>query len=282
MRRNPCSFRWHGHEHLSQDPDRQPRRDRRARDAHRARHGLPHGRRVLARRCRRRARAPGRRIRVHRRVAACAELLEHRIDRCRSPRQRRRRGASGLRLPRRERRVRASVSRRRAGLHRPVARGHRRDGRQGRRQAAHAGGRRALHSRLPGRRSKHRHAGRRGRTHRLARDDQGHGRRRRARHAARGLGRRLCRSIAERAVRGAACLRRRHRDPGARHRRAAPHRDPGVCRPPRPCDPPRRARLLGAAAPPEGDRGSALAGRRCRAARAHGRHRRGRRQSHRL
>ena len=41
---------------------------------------------------------------------------------------------------------------------------------------------------------------------------------------------------------------------------AAPHRDPGVRRQSRPLRPPVRARLLGAAAPPEGARGSACAG----------------------
>ena len=51
-------------------------------------------------------------------------------------------------------------------------------------------------------------------------------------------------------------------DPRAGPRRCAPHRGPGVRRPPRPCDPPRRARLLGPAPTPEADRGSAVAGRR--------------------
>ena len=49
------------------------------------------------------------------------------------------------------------------------------------------------------------------------------------------------------------------RDPGARHRRSPPHRNPGVRRPLRQRHPSRRARLLGAAAAPEADRGSAVA-----------------------
>ncbi len=65
---------------------------------------------------------------------------------------------------------------------------------------------------------------------------------------------------AQRALRGARRVRRRQRDPGARDRRSAPHRDPGVRRPLRQCRPSRRARLLGAAAAPEADRGSAVAG----------------------
>ena len=50
------------------------------------------------------------------------------------------------------------------------------------------------------------------------------------------------------------------RDPGARHRRSPPHRNPGVRRPLRQRHSSRRARLLGAAPAPEADRGSAVAG----------------------
>ena len=67
-------------------------------------------------------------------------------------------------------------------------------------------------------------------------------------------------ALAQRAVRSAGRVRRSHRDPGARHRRSPPHRNPGVRRPPRQRHPSRRARLLGAAAAPEADRGSAVAG----------------------
>ncbi len=92
------------------------------------------------------------------------------------------------------------------------------------------------------------------------RDDQGRRRRRRARHAA-GRGRGcVFRRAAQRALRGESGVRRRYRDPGAGDRRSPPYRDPGVRRPPRQCDPSRRARLLGAAAASEADRGSAVAG----------------------
>ena len=50
------------------------------------------------------------------------------------------------------------------------------------------------------------------------------------------------------------------RDSGARDRRSPPYRNPGVRRPLRQCRPSRRARLLGAAAAPETDRGGAVAG----------------------
>ena len=114
-----------------------------------------------------------------------------------------------------------------------------------------------------------------GRAHRLPRDDQGDGRRRRSRHAAGAFGEGIRRAAAQCALGGAERLRRPGGDPRTRHRRAAPHRDPGLRRPPRQCDPPGRARLLGAAPPPEADRGSAVARRRCRPARAHGRDRGG-------
>ena len=156
------------------------------------------------------------------------------------------------------------------GVHRPVARGDRRDGRQGRGQAADGGSRRAVRARLRRRRPEPRAPARRGRTHRLPGDDQGGGRRRRARHAAGGFARGVCGGAAQRAVGGDERVRRCRGHPRARDRRAAAHRDPGLRRSPRPCDPPRRARLLGAASPSEADRGSALAGGERRAARAHG------------
>ena len=61
---------------------------------------------------------------------------------------RRRQRASGLRLPRRERGLRAGRDRCRADLGRPAARGHPPDGRQGRGEAHRARGRRADHSGL--------------------------------------------------------------------------------------------------------------------------------------
>ena len=77
--------------------------------------------------------------------------------------------------------------------------------------------------------------------------------------------------------RSALGVRRRHRLHGKISRRPAPHRIPGVRRRQWRGDPSRRARLLAPAPPPEGARGSALAGHHARRARAHGRDRRARR-----
>ncbi len=140
-----------------------------------------------------------------------------------------------------------------------------RDGRQGRRQAADAGGRRALHPRLPGRRP-----GRRA----LAAEAERIGFPVMIKAAAGGGGRgmRLVRAAAEFAAALRSARVRGARAPSATRRvileraivGAAPHRDPGLRRPPRQRHPPRRARLLGAAPPPEDDRGGAVAGGRCR------------------
>ena len=217
---------------FSQDPDRQSRRDRVADHAHRAPPRLWRGRGVFRRRRGRIACARSGQGRAYRRGIAVAVLSQHRGDHRGGKGQRRRRRASRLRLPRRECGVRASVPRCRAGVHRPVAGSHQGDGQQGRRQGDHAGSRRALRSRLSGRGpERQRHAGR-GRQDRLSRDDQGRRRRWRARHAA-GHGRRgVSRCLAQRALRGAKRVRRCQRDPGARDCRSAPHRNPGVRRPP--------------------------------------------------
>ena len=135
---------------------------------------LPHRGRVLHAPTPMRATCAGRPGRLHRRAAAgaVATCASRRIIEAASA-QRRRCGASGLRLPGRERGLRAGLPGSRPGVHRPFARGDRRDGRQGRRQDADAGGRRALHSRLPGRRPERGAARRGGRAHRLPGDDQG-------------------------------------------------------------------------------------------------------------
>ncbi len=99
------------------------------------------------------------------------------------------------------------------------------------------------------------------------RDDQGGGRRWRARHAARRARGGSRRGARERTARGAGRVRRCARADGEGDRRAAPHRGAGVRRQPRQRGAPVRARLHAAAAQPEGDRGSAGAGHVARAAR---------------
>ena len=184
--------------------------------------------------------------------------------------QRRRRGASGLRLPRRERGLRASLPRRGPGLHRAVAGGDRGDGQQGRRQGLMQ---EAGVPCVPGYQGEDQSDAAmlaEAEADRLPGDDQGGCRRRRARHAAgAGCGRVSRTRCAARAPRRRArsamptvILERAIVDP-------APHRDPGVRRPPWQRHPSRRARLLGAAAASEADRGGAVArGRRRNCARA--------------
>ncbi len=72
------------------------------------------------------------------------------------------------------------------------------------------------------------------------------------------------------AHRGRERLRLGRADPREGRGRCAPCRDPGLRRQPRQRHSSGRARLLGAAPPPEGDRGSALARCQCRPARTHG------------
>ena len=102
----------------------------------RARAWLRRGRGLFRRRPRCAARARSRPGGAHRRGAAGAILsATSRRSSTRAQGERRRRGASGLRLPRRERGLRASLPRCGAGVHRAVAGGDRGDGQQGRRQA---------------------------------------------------------------------------------------------------------------------------------------------------
>ena len=97
------------------------------------------------------------------------------------------------------------------------------------------------------------------------------GRRRRQGHA-RGPGRaRPGRWPRPRPQRGALVVRRRSRVPGEVHPRAPAHRDPDPGRPSRQRRLARRARVLGAAPPSEGDRGGAEPAARRRDARGDGR-----------
>ena len=103
---------------------------------------------------------------------------------------------------------------------------------------------------------------------RLSGDRQGRRRRRRSRHA-RGAHRGAPdHRDPDHQVRGQGRVRQRHGLHGEVPGEPAPRRDPGARRRPGQRDPPRRARLLDAAPPPEGRRGSAGAGHHARAARA--------------
>ena len=146
----------------------------------------------------------------------------------------------------------------RAGLHRPVGRRDPRHGAEGRRQAADGEGRRAGGARLSRRGPGAGAARRQGARDRLSGADQGARRRRRQGHAP---GRAIRDEFAE-ALAGArreakARLRRRPRAGREICRQAAPYRGPGVRRQSRQRRASVRARLLGAAPPPEGDRGGA-------------------------
>ena len=196
--------------------------------------------------------------------------LQRRADHRRRAGQRCRGHPSGLRLPRRERRLRTRVCGGRSRLDRAPARGDRGDGLEDRRAAADGGGRRADragHDRGdPGRGDRDRA----GRPLRLADRDQGVGGRRRPGHGGGRLGGGRRARARDRAAAGRGLLRRRRRLRREVRRRPAPRRDPGPGRQPRRHDPPRRARLHAAAQAPEGARGGAFARRLARVARAHG------------
>ena len=221
-------------------------------------HGRPHRGRVLRRRRERQARARLRRGGAHRRQRAQGQLPA--LGTHPRGRQGHRRAGDppGLRLPERERGVRAGLRRRGPGLHRPAAVGDPGDGAEGRVQAADGKGRRAAGARLPRQRPGPGAAAARGRPHRLPGADQGQRRRRRQGHA-RGRAR-----PSEFAAALASCQREAINSFGddavlveSYVHAPAPHRDPGVRRHARQLRLPVRARLLGAAAPPEGARGSA-------------------------
>ncbi len=100
----------------------------------------------------------------------------------------------------------------------------------------------------------------RGGIDRLPGHHQGDRRRRRQGDAHRQRRRAVRPAVCAGAERGAIGLRQRRRLHREVPRRAAPRRDPDPRRQARPRHPPRRTRLLGAAAPPEADRGIAVAG----------------------
>ena len=183
-------------------------------------------------------------------------------------RARRRGRPSRLRLPRRERRVRARRRGGRPRLDRPAARGDRADGPKTAARDEDEGGGRPDHPRhdRPGRVGRRDRRARRG--DRLPADRQGGGGRRRQGDEGRRLGRGGGARVRVGAARGPVVLRRRRRLRRALPRGPAPRRGAGARRRARERDPPRRARLHDPAPSSEADRGDAVAGRRRGAARA--------------
>ena len=168
---------------------------------------------------------------------------------------------SGLRLPRRERRLRRGRRQGRHQVHRPVARGHAPHGRQGRGQGDRRQGRRAGGAGLRTATARSAKA--------LAREAQRIGYPVMIKAVAGGGGRGM--RLVEREADFAAALESAQREAQGGVRRcpraaregdrpAPPHRGAGVRRRARQRRAPVRARLLAAAAQPEGDRGGAGAG----------------------
>ena len=155
--------------------------------------------------------------------------------------------------------IRQGARKSRHRFHRPAAQGHRRDGRQDRIQEARAESRRQHRPRLSRRHRHHRRSGEDREGHRLPRDDEGLGRRRRQGHAPCLERKRRARGLRVREARGPCKLRRRPRVHREVHRAAAPHRDTAARRPARQHRLSERARMLDPAPPPEGGRGSAVA-----------------------
>ena len=198
---------------------------------------------------------------LHRPGAFVAELPQHAGHHLGGRSDRRRGDPPRLRLPERERQLRRARGEKRLPVHRPDARIDPHHGRQGLGQAGHDQGRRALRARLrrrtvgrPGHDPPHRPGGR------LPGDHQGRRRRRRARHA-RGAHRG---GPDQRGPDDQGRGRRRLQQSGRLHGEVppepAPRRDPDPGRQAQERGLPGRARLLHAAAPPEGDRGIAGAG----------------------
>ena len=272
------------HDPIPHHPGGQSRRDRVPHHAHGQGDGLPHGRRLLARptptRCTC-AWPTSRRASARRRRQPSYLNIEAIIAAAKTAR--RRRGASGLRLPVRERRLRARLRARPASsssARRPRPSPPWATRREAKRRMLEAGV-----PCVPG------YQGADQSDAVLAREAERIGFPVMVKAAAGGGGRGmrlvaakkdLAAALATARARGGERLRLRRADPGEGRERCPPRRDPGARRCARPCHTPRRARLLGAAPPPEGAGGGAVARRRCRAARAHGRSRRRRRQGHRL
>ncbi len=197
------------------------------------------------------------------------ELPQHRGPHRRGRDDRLRGRPSRLRLRLRERRLRPRVRGQRPRLHRPARRRDGADGGQGAREGRDA--RRGRPARA-GNRGCGR-AGRSTRSRRRARlpgSAEGGRRRRGEGDAGRGGAGRPPGRIRTRLGRGAGRLRRRVALRREGDHAGPPRRDPGALRRARPRPHVRRARVLGAASPPEADRGVAVAGARRRTARGDG------------
>ena len=161
---------------------------------------------------------------------AIGELSEHPEHRLGLRDHRRRRRASGLRLPVGERALRRHPRRARHRLHRPVRRPHPHDGRQDPGEGDGGAPRHPGRARLARRGARGRRGGADRRRDRLSGHRQGGGRRRRARHEGRRAAGRSAARARHGARRGGQGLRRRRRLHRKVSRPSAPHRGAGARR----------------------------------------------------
>ncbi len=226
-----------------------------------------HRRRAFDRGCRRHACAPRGRKRLHRPAAVEGQLPQH-SGAARGLRDhRRRRGASGLRLLVRKRALCRNPRRSQPAFHRTQGGAHPHHGRQDRGEEDRQAPRHSGRARLRRRRQQRRRRDGDRQADRLSGAGEGRCRRRRPRHEGRAHRRRSRAGAFHRAQRSQGRVRRRRGLSRKISREAAPHRNPDPRRRPRRRDPPWRARLLAAAAAPEGMGGRPLAGARCGPAR---------------
>ena len=158
----------------------------------------------------------------------------------------------GLWVFERKRRLCPGLRRCGLGLHRAATCRHPRHGLEGCFQTVDGPSRCALGAGLPRCRAKPVAVGPRSQQNRLPGADQGQCGRRRQGHAGGAQCRRLCQRLGLVPARGAKQLWRCGGADRKIRAAPAPHRDPGVCRHPRPLHPFVRARLLGATPPPKG------------------------------
>ena len=180
-----CRRASNSERNVQEDPDREPGRDRLPGDQDGAADGDRDRRGLFGRRCARTACENGGRGGAARAAAGVGILSRRRADHRRLQGDRRRGGASRLRLPFRARELRQGAGQGEDRLHRPAAEGDRRDGRQDRIEEAGEGGGGQCRPRPSGRDRGHRRGGADRGGDRLSGDDEGLGRRRRQGHAAR-------------------------------------------------------------------------------------------------